>query len=78
MKPLFACALGLLVAACANTPPIGAGLPHLFADAQPVFDSRIHSRFPVASSEAVLIAELNGERFKITRLDRTNPGKWSV
>ncbi len=61
-------ALACLVAACAAAPPLARGLPKDPTAASQAFNSRLDQRFPVGSSDAALIQELQSEGFDIATL----------
>jgi hypothetical protein len=57
----------LLASGCAvRIPDLGRNLPSDFADANHAFDARIQDRFPIGSSEAALLTELEQEGFVVS------------
>jgi hypothetical protein len=57
----------ILLAGCAvQVPPIGRNLPSSSIDENHAFDARVQERFPIGSSEAALITELEHEGFTLS------------
>jgi hypothetical protein len=54
-----------------GVPLIGKGLPSNFQEADGVFNARVKARFPIGSAESDLLKELETERFKVSRIERS-------
>ena len=74
MRPfqIFVFAICCCLSACQSAPPaigknLGGGSS---ADVSRAFDARVRSRFPVGSSEADMVAELEREEFKTVSQDK--------
>ena len=58
--------IALILAGCANTPPLGRSLPANFAEASAEYNRRVVAAYPVGSQAAQLLADLNRQHFKVT------------
>lgn len=69
--PILAVMIGIFLSACQGSPPlIAKNLPGgTWADVSSAFNARVQLRFPVGSSEAVMLAELKREHFNTETRD---------